>query len=610
MQPIYPNKFDIIVADPPWAYNSRCQWSETRFGGGTTRQYKTISLQAIADLPVKDIVSDNAMLFLWVTHPYLEECFEVIHGWGFEYITNACNWMKLNTQDPNVFFGVGYYQKSCSELCLLTKRGKTIVPANNSVSSGILDIETLIDPQIMLSVSEASKAFDEILQNLKKVIPAKDRHKISLDKIIFYIKDMFLSRFKLSPLELATSLARSISYDLLTPVQAHSKKPEEFQDGLDLMYPTSNKIELFARRHRPGWLCIGNETTGRDITEDLIDIRDNKMQDITDLILSFAKKIRRIFYLITQEKAMFDKMFDLKFKTETKIRVTLAFKGREYLRLFDSQEEAANFTAKTQRETEDLIEKYFRHVFNTSNGITTPVSNSQITKELDLVASNTASTPRRTEVEENTNSDQPQSLIPKLLIKPEAVDRAALANRQAVIHRVGVRGVATKNKNTGIPAKVNKKIEERKAAIAAQGLGTIQSRYIMTEKPDLPIDVVIDPIYLPEAHPQAMSAIIDFINSNKATPDATKVSPDRISHLELMFFLKSIYIEYDLSLVQIADSLNAAGLWNIFSLNKPGTGYVPWTASSVYRFVNKHAAFTENSYIGKISKMLAEQKTA
>jgi N6-adenosine-specific RNA methylase IME4 len=39
----------------------------------------------------------------------------------------------------------------------------------------------------------------------------------------------------------------------------HSKKPEKLQDSLDLMFPNTKKLELFARRKRNGWECVGLE---------------------------------------------------------------------------------------------------------------------------------------------------------------------------------------------------------------------------------------------------------------------------------------------------------------------------------------------------------------
>lgn len=44
----------------------------------------------------------------------------------------------------------------------------------------------------------------------------------------------------------------------------HSKKPEEIQNRIDAHYAHRGvkKLELFARRFRPGWDCVGNELNG------------------------------------------------------------------------------------------------------------------------------------------------------------------------------------------------------------------------------------------------------------------------------------------------------------------------------------------------------------
>ena len=50
----------------------------------------------------------------------------------------------------------------------------------------------------------------------------------------------------------------------------HSTKPESFQDHVEEFFP-SPYLELFARRLRPGWTCLGDECAGdgRDIRESL-----------------------------------------------------------------------------------------------------------------------------------------------------------------------------------------------------------------------------------------------------------------------------------------------------------------------------------------------------
>jgi threonyl-tRNA synthetase len=51
--------------------------------------------------------------------------------------------------------------------------------------------------------------------------------------------------------------------------KGHSIKPEALQDSLDLMWPSAAKLEMFARRQRPGWTCLGDELDGLDIRQTL-----------------------------------------------------------------------------------------------------------------------------------------------------------------------------------------------------------------------------------------------------------------------------------------------------------------------------------------------------
>jgi len=55
---------------------------------------------------------------------------------------------------------------------------------------------------------------------------------------------------------------------VVAPMTRHSEKPEEVQDRIERLVE-GPYLELFARRHRPGWTCIGNELDGLDIRESL-----------------------------------------------------------------------------------------------------------------------------------------------------------------------------------------------------------------------------------------------------------------------------------------------------------------------------------------------------
>ncbi len=110
-------KYNIIYADPPWSYNRK-------IGRGIAEaQYQTMSIEEIGSIPVNKITADDAMLFLWVTFPQLKEGLSVIESWGFKYKTCAFNWIKQNLKSDTFFVGLGFWTRSCSEICLLATKG-------------------------------------------------------------------------------------------------------------------------------------------------------------------------------------------------------------------------------------------------------------------------------------------------------------------------------------------------------------------------------------------------------------------------------------------------------------------------------------------------------
>lgn len=55
--------------------------------------------------------------------------------------------------------------------------------------------------------------------------------------------------------------AKDVREIILSPVQEHSRKPEEAQNRVE-RYCEGPYLELFARRVRPGWAAFGNEIGG------------------------------------------------------------------------------------------------------------------------------------------------------------------------------------------------------------------------------------------------------------------------------------------------------------------------------------------------------------
>lgn len=103
-------KYHVILADPPWQYsNSGLAWS-------AENQYPTLSIQEIKEIPVKDLLEENAILFMWITNPILAEGWEVIRSWGFSYKT-CMVWVKESTVP-------GFFVNGRHELLLIATKGQ------------------------------------------------------------------------------------------------------------------------------------------------------------------------------------------------------------------------------------------------------------------------------------------------------------------------------------------------------------------------------------------------------------------------------------------------------------------------------------------------------
>lgn len=132
-------RYSVILADPPWAYNSRAHHAETRFGGGAASKYDVMTTADIAALPIgRDYAAQNCALCLWVTGPHMASGLEVIAGWGFRYVTTLFTWVKMTKDGSKPKFGTGYYAKANAEIVLLGIKGR-MKPAVNDVCSAVLE---------------------------------------------------------------------------------------------------------------------------------------------------------------------------------------------------------------------------------------------------------------------------------------------------------------------------------------------------------------------------------------------------------------------------------------------------------------------------------------
>lgn len=124
-------KYQIIYADPPWAYDDP---SLNR--GGALRHYATMPIEDIMMLPINKLADNNCVLFMWATFPKLKEALDTITAWDFTFKTCAFVWVKINRrtnpeqsaflpyENFDSFTGMGRWTRSNAEICLLGVKGK------------------------------------------------------------------------------------------------------------------------------------------------------------------------------------------------------------------------------------------------------------------------------------------------------------------------------------------------------------------------------------------------------------------------------------------------------------------------------------------------------
>ena len=175
-------KFGTIIADPPWAY-ARTSRHET-LSGYSDVKYESLSTERLCSLPVEMLATEESVLLLWTTWPFLSDALRVMNAWGFTFVTGL-PWVKVE-KNETLSYGVGYWFRGCTEPILVGKRMRSY----------------------------------------------------------------------------RTNYAGYIGETL-----THSRKPDSVHEIAEKSFP-GPYLELFARRLREGWTCVGNEspeTPGEDI---------------------------------------------------------------------------------------------------------------------------------------------------------------------------------------------------------------------------------------------------------------------------------------------------------------------------------------------------------
>jgi N6-adenosine-specific RNA methylase IME4 len=170
--PFPEGRFACVVIDPPWPIKKIV--TRARPWQGVDVDYPVMSLEEIAALPVDQLATDAAHLYLWVTHRYLPDGLRLVDAWGFRY------------------------------QCLMTW----------NKSTGVVPYSWMYDTEHVIFAARGG---------------------LKLNK-------------------------RGLRLSFDEPPASHSTKPEVFYDRVRVASP-EQRLEMFARRDRAGFVAWGNEVS-------------------------------------------------------------------------------------------------------------------------------------------------------------------------------------------------------------------------------------------------------------------------------------------------------------------------------------------------------------
>ena len=129
------NDYGLILADPPWAFQTWGGTAQTPTQKKGADHYPTMTLDQMLALPVADFAAKDCALAMWVVGSHLDAAIDLGRGWGFRYTSDLFFWAKLRLVDAlQIDFlkddiaeppiTMGHSTRKQMEQCLLFTRGK------------------------------------------------------------------------------------------------------------------------------------------------------------------------------------------------------------------------------------------------------------------------------------------------------------------------------------------------------------------------------------------------------------------------------------------------------------------------------------------------------
>lgn len=201
--------YRLIYADPPWAYNDLGQ-SGSKKNSGSASHYSVMTVDDICALDVPGVCAPDALLFLWTTGPHIPSALRVLDRWDFEFKTVGFTWVKTGRVDAS--------ERALSKAICLTRDQRRALKEHPH----------LLTPAYPIGQGSYTRANPEYV-----LIGKRGRGVERVNK--------------------------GVRCEVFAPRGAHSRKPDIVATKIEQLVGDVPRLEMFARRSRPGWDVWGNE---------------------------------------------------------------------------------------------------------------------------------------------------------------------------------------------------------------------------------------------------------------------------------------------------------------------------------------------------------------
>lgn len=200
--------YNVVYADPPWEYKT---WSKKGAGRSPERHYPTMPLEDIEQFKVADIAAPNSVCFMWITgtllgtprHKHLVDP-PLGHRAVMEY--EAIHMALMD-----------YWAFECRALAFVW------IKTNKNFTGDSFTEKDLFRYKGKYTSQNAEFCF----------VGVRGKPGLPVESMVPQV--------------------------IVSPVQEHSRKPEEVRNRIRRMYP-GPRIELFSREDSKGFDAFGNET--------------------------------------------------------------------------------------------------------------------------------------------------------------------------------------------------------------------------------------------------------------------------------------------------------------------------------------------------------------